>query len=132
MSFSEAKQQGYVVSGPSGQANVDKIETFYEDYQNKKSNNITLARYTDEGDPIYIDLTFDGDEISYSYDNTWDEFGGQNKGVRKTSCTIMGQRIDPQEDRIGTEYYLTSCSDDVGYSVIEKEEYYLLFINGEK
>ncbi|WP_208914034.1 DUF4362 domain-containing protein [Paenibacillus uliginis] len=78
---------GYVVAGPPGLVNVDKLEKFYDDYLNKTSSRVALARYTDEGDPIYIDLEFNGEEILYTYDNSWDGFGGQNKGVQKTTCT---------------------------------------------
>lgn len=132
LSFGEAKEQGYVVAGPSGLANVDKMEKFFEDYQNKNKSKITLARYTDEGDPIFVDLEFDGERIVYAYDNTWDEFGGQDKGVRETTCTQMGKRSGPRADQIGTEYYLTSCSEDVGYSDPEKKEYFLLFVFDEE
>ncbi|QJD88623.1 DUF4362 domain-containing protein [Cohnella herbarum] len=30
-----------------------------------------IVRYTDEGDPIYVDLDFDGENIEYTYDNSW-------------------------------------------------------------
>ncbi|MNP36001.1 hypothetical protein D3C76_1293570 [compost metagenome] len=128
MSYREAQDQGYVVAGPSGLANVDKLIDFFEDYQNKKNSSITLARYTDEGDPIYVDLEFDGKEILYTYDNSWDGFGGQNTGVRNTSCSQMGKRTGLRVDSNGTEYYLTSCNDDIGYSDQEKQEYFLLFV----
>jgi hypothetical protein len=129
LSSQDAAAKGYIVAGPSGFANVFKLENFYEDYLNKTRNCITLARYTDEGDPIYVDLEFDGEEILYTYDNTWDGFGGQNKGVRKTSCTQMGIRTGPRADRNGTEYFMTSCRDDIGYSDLDKKEYFLLFID---
>ncbi|WP_422660609.1 DUF4362 domain-containing protein [Paenibacillus sp. EC2-1] len=133
MSFREAKSEGYVVTGPSGLANVDRLEEFYEDVQNKVKNRITIAHYTDEGDPIYIDLEFDGEKFIYVYDNTWDAFGGQDKGVNEATCTELGKRVGPYGNLNGTEYYLTSCKDDVGYSSPEKKEYYLLFVSdGEK
>lgn len=133
MSFSEAKSEGYVVTGPSGLANVDRLEEFYEHVQNKIKNRITLAHYTDEGDPIYIDLEFDGEKFIYVYDSTWDAFGGQDKGVSETTCTELGKRVGLYGNLNGTEYYLTSCKEDVGYSSPENKEYYLLFVSdGEK
>lgn len=128
MSFREAKDQGYVAAGPSGLANVDRLEEFFEGYQNKKKSSITIAQYTDEGDPIYVDLKYDGKEILYTYDNSWDSFGGQNRGVQFTSCSQMGKRTGPRGDSYGTEYYLTSCKDYIGYSNQEKQEYFLLFV----
>lgn len=49
LSYPEAEKRGYVVAGPSGVANVDLLENFFQDYQNKKTNKVTIARYTDEG-----------------------------------------------------------------------------------
>jgi len=132
LSAKDAATKGYIIAGPSGVTNVSKLEKFYEDYLNKTRNSITLARYTDEGDPIYVDLELDGEEILYTYDNSWDEFGGQNKGVRKTCCTQMGIRTGPRADSNGTEYFLTSCRDDIGYSDLDKKEYFLLFIDDNK
>jgi hypothetical protein len=131
LSLDNAVSQGYVVAGPSGLANVDKLEAFFEDYKSNKKSRITLARYTDEGDPIYVDLDYDGENIMYTYDNSWDAFGGQDKGVRKTSCNEMGQRIGPRGEQTGIEYYLSSCKDNIGYSDVEKKEYYLLFVSDE-
>ncbi|GGF92713.1 DUF4362 domain-containing protein [Paenibacillus aceti] len=130
--FLQAKKQGYVVAGPPGLANVDKLEKFYEEYLNQISSTVALAHYTDEGDPIYVDLEFNGEEILYTYDNSWDGFGGQNKGVRKTTCTQMNKRTGPRGDRNGTEYYLTSCKEDIGYSDPDREEYFLMFIDDKE
>lgn len=132
MTSREATAKGYVVVGPSGLANVDTLEQFYEDVQKKVKNQLTLARYTDEGDPIYINLEFDGEKVIYVHDNTWDEFGGQDKGVRETTCTLMEKRVGPYGNLNGTEYYLTSCKEDVGYSDPEKKEYNLLFVSDEE
>ncbi|WMT39606.1 DUF4362 domain-containing protein [Paenibacillus sp. D2_2] len=79
LSFEKAQRQGYVVVGPPGLANMDKLEKFYEDYLNKTSSSVALARYTDEGDPIFVDLEFNGEEILYTYDNSWDGFGDRIK-----------------------------------------------------
>lgn len=131
LSYGEATNQGYVVAGPAGLANVAKLEAFFDDYRSKRKNSVKIARYTDEGDPIYVDLDFDGEYIGYTYDNSWDGFGGQDKGVRKTSCKEMGQRIGPRGDKTGTEYYLSSCEDNIGYSDVEKKEYFILFVSSD-
>ncbi|AZS16548.1 DUF4362 domain-containing protein [Paenibacillus lutimineralis] len=132
LSFQQAKRQGYVVVGPPGLANVNKLEKFYEDYLNKTSCLVALAHYTDEGDPIFIDLEFNGEEILYTYDNSWDGFGGQNKGVQHTTCTQMNKRTGPRGERKGTEYYLNSCNDDIGYSDPVQKEYFLMFIDDKE
>lgn len=132
LSFQQAQRQGYVVAGPPGLANVNKLEKFYEDYLNKTSSLVALAHYTDEGDPIFIDLEFNGEEILYTYDNSWDGFGGQNKGVQHTTCTQMNKRTGPRGERKGTEYYLNSCNDDIGYSDPVQKEYFLMFIDDKE
>lgn len=131
LSYPEAEKRGYVVAGPSGVANVDLLENFFQDYQNKKTNKVTIARYTDEGDPIYVDLVYDGKKILFTYDNTWDAFGGGQR-IRKTSCTNLGKRTGSRGDQYGTEYFLTSCKDDIGYSEEDNKEYYILFIEEVK
>lgn len=128
LSYSEAIKQDYVVNGPSGLANADLFETFIKDYEDQKQGSITLVRYTDEGDPIYVDLEFTGHEVLFAYDNTWDSFAGNNKGVRETSCAQLEKRSVTHNERRGTEYYLNTCKKDIGYSNPEKQEYYLLFV----
>jgi len=132
LKFHDAEKQGYVVAGPAGLANIDKLVKFYEDYKDKQPSSFMMARYTDEGDPIYVDLDYDGITISYTYDNTWDGHGGQYKGVQRASCTQMDKRTGPRGERYGTEYFLASCKEDIGYSDEENEQYFILFVEEDK
>ncbi|WP_410768933.1 DUF4362 domain-containing protein [Fontibacillus sp. BL9] len=124
----EAANRGFVVAGPAGMHNVEVLKQFVDNYKKKTAGEITLARYTDEGDPIYVDLDYDGKEISYSYDNSWDEYGGSNRGISTAICSTIGERTDSLGERNGTEYYLSSCKGDAPYNYPEKKEYYLLFV----
>ncbi|WP_168124055.1 DUF4362 domain-containing protein [Paenibacillus sp. HB172176] len=124
----EAEDRGFVVVGISGLANIEKIENFYNDYKSKNESSVSLARYTDEGDPIYVDLDFNGEEIEYTYDNSKDKFGGKNKGVNKTTCKNIMKRTEQRGEQSGIEYYLKECEQDIGYSDKENKEYYLIFI----
>lgn len=67
--------------------NLDKFEQFITNLSSKKADNIRVTSYTDEGDPIFKDLKFDGNVISYSYDTSNDAFGGSNTGVRTDTCS---------------------------------------------
>ncbi|RCX23848.1 uncharacterized protein DUF4362 [Fontibacillus phaseoli] len=128
LNSSEAANRGFVVAGPSGMYNVEVIKQFVDNFKKKMAGKITLARYTDEGDPIYVDLDYNGKEISYSYDNSWDEYGGGNRGISTAICSTIGERTDSLGERNGTEYYLSSCTGDAPNSYPEKKEYFLLFV----
>src|SRR5690242_9269927 len=55
LTFPEAEKAGYVVSGPGGLSNIGKLEEFHQNVQKKLKSQVRIARYTDEGDPIFID-----------------------------------------------------------------------------
>jgi hypothetical protein len=128
MSSREAQKAGYVTNGPAGIANVDKLEAFYNLYNEKQKSQLTIVHYTDEGDPVYLDLDYDGERIKYVYDNSWDGFGGQNKGVKETSCNTLSKRTGSFGDIYGTEYFLSDCSSDIGFSNPEEGEYHLFYL----
>ncbi|QHW31815.1 DUF4362 domain-containing protein [Paenibacillus rhizovicinus] len=129
MTFKDADKAGYVVAGPGGYFNVEKLEAFYQAVQDRQKSQLSIARYTDEGDPIFVDLDFDGQSIDYVYDTSWDAFGGQDKGVRKTKCEVINKRTGAYGEDYGTTYVLSKCAADIGYSDSEKKEYHLLFIS---
>jgi hypothetical protein len=131
LDFREAEQAGYVTIGPGGAANVGKLEDFLRDYQGKKSSELTVVHYTDEGDPIYLDLSYDGQAVRYVYDNTWDAFGGR-KGVKETTCRTFAKRTGSYGITYGTEYYVSDCADDIGYSRRGSGEYHIYFIEEAK
>lgn len=82
----EAISRGDIVSWEKVY-NLDKFEKFITNLSSKKADNIRVTSYTDEGDPIFKDLKFDGNVINYSYDTSNDAFGGSNTGVRTDTCS---------------------------------------------
>lgn len=82
----EAISRGDIVSWEKVY-NLDKFEQFITNLSSKKADNIRVTSYTDEGDPIFKDLKFDGNVINYSYDTSNDAFGGSNTGVRTDTCS---------------------------------------------
>jgi hypothetical protein len=127
MSSRNAQKAGYVTTGPGGTANVDKLEAFYNDFNQKQNSQITIVHYTDEGDPVYLDLNYDGQTITYVYDNSWDGFGGEDKGVKETTCNMISLRTGSYET-YGAEYFLSGCNADIGFSDPDKGEYHLFFL----
>jgi len=128
MSFAEAEKAGYVAIGPDGIANVDRLDLFHDRIQKHKKSQLTIVSFTDEGDPIFLDLKFDGQDIHYERDNTWDKFGGNNKGIEATTCSSFNKRPS-NEISNRTEYVLSDCSADIGFSFPDREEYLLFFLD---
>ncbi|MEK4297772.1 DUF4362 domain-containing protein [Paenibacillus sp. FSL R5-0914] len=89
--------------------NLDKFEQFITNLSSKKADNIRVTSYTDEGDPIFKDLKFDGNVISYSYDTSNDAFGGSNTGVRTDTCSEVTSKKNTQSEII---YSISGCTNN--------------------
>ncbi|MGV2883574.1 DUF4362 domain-containing protein [Paenibacillus taichungensis] len=131
-SSKDAERDGHVVSGPAGQANVEKLERFYIRFQSKEQDKLRIVHYTDEGDPVYLDLKSTDQSIQFSRDTSEEKFGGQDKGKKTTVCNQIVKKIGQRGEVYGTEYDLKDCSDDIGYSDLQNKEYFLLFIEQKK
>lgn len=87
--------------------NLERFEQFLSNLSNNKEDMIRVTGYTHEGDPIFQDLTFDGKAIQYRYDNSNDEFAGNDRGVETDVCT----KIIEKESAVGTvDYLVSNCS----------------------
>ncbi|MEC0370170.1 DUF4362 domain-containing protein [Paenibacillus chibensis] len=104
-SFDKAISKGDVVY-LSKVYNVEKFDRFLANLESKKADRIRITGYTDEGDPIYKDLKYNGEEISYSYDNSNDAFGGSNNGIRTDRCA----NVTSEDVQDGTQYTLSGCT----------------------
>jgi hypothetical protein len=87
--------------------NLDKFEQFITNLSHKKADSIRVTSYTDEGDPIFKDLKFDGNVINYSYDTSNDAFGGSNTGVRTDTCSNITSEKNAQGE---TVYSISGCT----------------------
>lgn len=97
-----------VVERGMGQvSNLPVFIRFYNNVRAGKQDGIRIVRYTDEGDPIFIDLDFDGKVIQYTFDNSQDKFGGTGKGRTTAACT----GVSAQQVVNGTSYTVTGCKD---------------------
>lgn len=129
-SSQQAVEDGHVVAGPDGMFNVGKLDQFYESYLDHKEVEIRIVHYTEEGDPIYLDLISDGKNVQFSRDNSDDKHGGKKKGKKTTVCNQMLKKVGSRGDTYGVEYALKDCRDDIGYSDVANKEYFLLFVEG--
>lgn len=104
-SYEEAISKGDVVFF-NDVHNIEKFNQFLTDLDHKKASSIRVTGYTDEGDPIYKDLKFDGEVIQYTYDDSNDKFGGTQKGIRTDTCSeVTSENV---EDEV--QYTLSGCT----------------------
>lgn len=102
----EAIKRGDVVYH-SEVVNLKRFKQFLINLTNKKEDTLRVTGYTDEGGPIFQDLHFDGNVIQYTYDNSHDEFAGNDKGKEKDVCTEIIDRANEQGE---IEFLISGCS----------------------
>ncbi|MNO61145.1 hypothetical protein D3C76_517820 [compost metagenome] len=95
--------------------NLDTFKQFMTNFSSKKADSIRVTSYTDEGDPIFKDLQFDGNMINYSYDTSNDAFGGRNTGVRTDICAEVTSRKNTQGEVIYSISGCTTNDSDIDY-----------------
>lgn len=113
----EAIKKGDVVSTDKVY-NLDKFERFLLNLSTQKADHIRVTSYTDEGDPIFKDLKYDGSVIRYSYDTSNDAFGGSNTGVRTDACSTVEHKENDQGEIV---YAISGCENNA-----PEIDYYLL------
>lgn len=104
-SYEEAMKKGDFVF-QSDVENFDRFEQFKSNLSNQKADTIRITGYTTEGDPIFHDLQFDGKVIHYTYNNTYDTYGGE-QGIKKEVCKELNQ--EESDDLV--EFVLDGCTD---------------------
>lgn len=106
----QAIQNGDVVNVHGQYSNMEKWHQFIKNIETNREDEIRITQYTIEGDPIFFELVFDGQTIKYTYDNSLDAFGSNQKRPT-TNCKGIGTESNDQ----GREYYvLTDCDNDTG------------------
>ncbi len=105
-SYEEAIKRGDVVYQVDV-ANLDKFEQFLMNISRKKVDTIRVTGYTNEGDPIFQDLKFDGKAIQYTYDNSNDAYAGKDEAIEKAVCTEI---IKKENEQAKVEYIVSGCS----------------------
>ncbi|EIM05374.1 lipoprotein [Planococcus antarcticus DSM 14505] len=90
--------------------NSDKFEAFIRNLENGKEDKIRIVQRTTEGDPLFDTLDYNGQNITYTYDNSQDKFGGSNTGLESGTC----ENLESEKSEKGKRYYLTGCSSEIG------------------
>jgi hypothetical protein len=98
-----AIQLGDIVDLHGNVSNIERLDEFVSNVNSVRKDEVRITRYTTEGDPIFYDLKFDGDTITYTYDPTQDSFGRGKK--ISTTCMVI---IRNEGDDL-VEYTLDNC-----------------------
>ncbi|MHA6484244.1 DUF4362 domain-containing protein [Paenibacillus sp. strain BS8-2] len=103
------------VNGESS-SNLERWQVFLKNIEQKNADAIRITQYTsDEGDPILYELSFNGEQIAYTYDESMAVFDGQTNGKQNTTCGGIKKREPMDESQNPNVYLLTGCkAQDVG------------------
>ncbi|GIN86664.1 hypothetical protein J6TS2_30500 [Heyndrickxia sporothermodurans] len=85
--------------------NIERLNLFVKNVQSNKKDSIRLTRYTTEGDPIFHDLDYHDQKLTFKLDTTQDKFG--HGKVETYYC----KSIQKKETSTETKYILEGCPD---------------------
>jgi hypothetical protein len=107
-----AEQNGDVVHIFDKVLNEEKWKQFIHNVNEKSKDQVRITQYTIEGDPIFYELVYDGDNIKFTYDNSLDTNGSD----RKRPSTLC-KKIGTKQRETGHKYYsLVGCDNNTGDS----------------
>jgi hypothetical protein len=66
----------------NGTTNADRILKFTDNIKAGKKDRINIVKYTVEGDPITVQLYYNGRNIEAVIDNTEDKFAGEGRKIK--------------------------------------------------
>lgn len=98
-----AIKNGDIVNLHGNIKNSERLEEFHQNNLLGSEDKIRITQFTIEGDPIFYDLDFNGEVISFRYDNSKDKFG--TTSIRLTTCRTL-TKTNTQN---GYEYGLEGC-----------------------
>lgn len=99
----QAASNGDVVNLHGQFINLDKWSRFVKNVEEGNPDEVQITSYTIEGGAIFDDLTYDGEQIEYTFDNSKDAFGSPQK--RTSFCKGIEKAVTDK----GTEYTLSGC-----------------------
>jgi hypothetical protein len=103
---SDAVRHGDVVVGPGGMvSNLPVWASFLNNINRHKQASVRITTFSTEGDPVFTDLSYNGQTIRYTFDDSQDRFAGQQRGRQTTTCTGVTTR----SVKNGTLYLVTGC-----------------------
>ncbi|WP_042475440.1 DUF4362 domain-containing protein [Bacillus ndiopicus] len=95
----------------NGIDNIERFYAFFENVQSGKRDQVRIVEHTIEGDPIYVDVRHNNEQINLEIDNSEDAYS--NGEVVSTTCN----QLNAIEVGSRTDYYVSECSDDEQYII---------------
>lgn len=65
----------------NGNVNTERLKTFVDHIKSGLTDQVTVVRYTTEGDPITTKLEFTGQELKIAEDRTQDKFASSSDRI---------------------------------------------------
>ncbi|MGP4069580.1 DUF4362 domain-containing protein [Halobacillus sp. B29] len=93
---------------------IEELDAFIQNVQQGIVDEVHIVRRTTEGDPIFIDLSFNGEDINYKHDNRRDKLG--NGQITTKTC----QSIDKEEQE-GTLAYQLTCGHERSVEIYQTD-----------
>ena len=105
----KALKNGDIVLVNEAYQNMERFHTFLQNYKEKTPDTVRIAKYNDRGEPTFSILTYDGEVLHFTYDNSLDFYSGYMM-YKDTTCQGMFVKTAPD----GTEhYFLNQCGSGV-------------------
>lgn len=95
--------------------NAERLYEFYENTVNGKEDAVRVIRYTIEGDPLYQDLSTNGDGIKSVEDSSEDRFSSGDVATRLCDSIVI---LSSEAEQV---YVLEGCEPESGMDVILHE-----------
>lgn len=84
---------------------LERMQMFYENAQNGIPSDLRIVHYTFEGDPIIVDLKYNGETMEVIHDSSHDKFGSGE--ITTFTCNGLMEEVNPTN----TTYIAVGCSD---------------------
>ncbi|MFB4160374.1 DUF4362 domain-containing protein [Geomicrobium sp. JSM 1781026] len=100
--LNSALRNGDVIDSHGNLENLYKLENFIVDMNSNKESSLRVTQFTEEGDPILIDLSYDlYNGLLMEYDPSRDDYS--NLEPFSTQCHSIEHVVDG--------YYITGCNE---------------------
>lgn len=109
----QAAANGDVVQFLNRIENYEAWERFMQSVDEKNPDSVHHVAYTIEGDPLFMDIDFDGQQIHYKYDATHDRFGSSETAF-VTCEKVVDEPLSAEFGGPGTLYRLGGCTGSDG------------------
>lgn len=106
-------KEDFIIEAHGELENIERLDLFVKNFEQKKEDAIRIEHFTTEGDPIYETLRNSSNGILLEYDATEDAYGSGEKWKRNCGT------LEKKENQESINYLLDGCSGYPSYTLIE-------------